>query len=448
MGSSSLCIEEGKEVQTRMFANYKEALHWIHSRLRLGIKPGLKRMEWMMERLDYPERKIKAVHIGGTNGKGSTVTYLRCILQEAGYSVGTFTSPYIIEFNERISINGVSISNSDLVEISNKIKPLVDELENTDLGGPTEFEVITAMSFYYFAYVKPVDIVLYEVGLGGRFDSTNILHPLLSIITSIGLDHTNILGETYREISFEKAGIIKDSVPVITGVKQIEALKVIEEQAEKKHASLYRLGRHFNFKDHQSLLFGESFTFFDENQKIEDLTLSMFGRHQIENASLAVMASQLLKEYFPIEKEHISNGLKQAYWPGRFELISTSPIIVMDGAHNEEGIQSLVEELNKRYRDKKIKIIFAALSDKKLDNMIHRLDKVADEITFVDFDYPRAAGAERLFEISRSNNKFIKSDWRQAVKEELRSVAEDEMLVITGSLYFLSEAMPYVREQL
>ncbi|WP_077214140.1 bifunctional folylpolyglutamate synthase/dihydrofolate synthase [Bacillus dakarensis] len=431
-----------------MFANYEEALHWIHSRLRLGIKPGLKRMEWMMERLHHPERKIKAVHIGGTNGKGSTVTYLRCILQEAGYKVGTFTSPYIVEFNERISTNGVPISNADLVEIANAVKPLADELENSDLGGPTEFEVITAMSFYYFACVNKADIVLYEVGLGGRFDSTNILQPLLSIITSIGLDHTNILGETYGEIAFEKSGIIKGGIPVITGVKQEEALKVIEEQAEKKHAPIYRLGRHFSFKDHESLLFGESFTFFDENLKIEDLTLSMLGRHQIENASLAVMAALLLKEYFTIEEEQIRNGLKQAYWPGRFELISTSPIIVMDGAHNEEGIQSLVEELNKRYRDKSIKIIFAALSDKKLDNMIHRLDKVADEMTFVDFEYPRAAKAESLFEISTSKKKFFKSDWRQAIKEGVRSVTEDGMLVITGSLYFLSEAMPFVREHL
>ncbi|HYK71690.1 MAG TPA: bifunctional folylpolyglutamate synthase/dihydrofolate synthase, partial [Pseudoneobacillus sp.] len=172
-----------------MFTTYEQALEWIHSRLRLGIKPGLKRMEWMMEKLDHPERRLKTVHIGGTNGKGSTVTFLRSILQASGFQVGTFTSPYIEQFNERISVNGLSISDKEILELTNIIYPLANELEETELGGPTEFEVITAMSFYYFAKLNPVDIVIYEVGLGGRFDSTNIIHPLASIITSIGMDH-------------------------------------------------------------------------------------------------------------------------------------------------------------------------------------------------------------------------------------------------------------------
>lgn len=192
-----------------MFHTYNEALNWIHSRLRLGIKPGLKRMEWMMEKLNHPERRLRTVHIGGTNGKGSTVTFLRSILQEAGYSVGTFTSPYFEQFNERISVNGTPVTDQEITELANVIFPLAEELEKTELGGPTEFEVITAMSIYYFSKINPVDIVIFEVGLGGRFDSTNIIYPLLSIITSIGLDHTNILGHSISEIAFEKAGIIK-----------------------------------------------------------------------------------------------------------------------------------------------------------------------------------------------------------------------------------------------
>lgn len=207
-----------------MFQTYEQALTWIHARLRLGIKPGLARMEWMMERLNHPERRIKTIHIGGTNGKGSTLTFLRCILEEACCKVGTFTSPFFEQFNERISVNGKAISDEEMLELTNIIKPLADELESTELGGPTEFEVITAMSLYYFAKKNPVDIVLYEVGLGGRFDSTNILHPLLSIITSIGMDHTNILGDTYEKIATEKAGIIKSGTPIITAVKQPESL--------------------------------------------------------------------------------------------------------------------------------------------------------------------------------------------------------------------------------
>lgn len=174
-----------KDGVSRMFTTYKEALEWIHARLRLGIKPGLKRMEWMMERLGHPETKIKTVHIGGTNGKGSTVTFLRSILEAGGYTVGTFTSPYIEQFNERISVNGKAITDAELLQLTNIIRPLANELEETELGGPTEFEVITAMAFHYFANMNKVDIVIFEVGLGGRFDSTNIIQPLASIITNI-----------------------------------------------------------------------------------------------------------------------------------------------------------------------------------------------------------------------------------------------------------------------
>src|SRR4051812_11027369 len=179
MGSSHL-FKIQKDGVSRMFTTYKQALEWIHGRLRLGIKPGLKRMEWMMDKLDHPETKMKTVHIGGTNGKGSTVTFLRSILEAGGYSVGTFTSPYIEQFNERISVNGKAITDEELLQLANIIRPLADELEETELGGPTEFEVITAMAFYYFATMNKVDIVIFEVGLGGRFDSTNIIQPLAS----------------------------------------------------------------------------------------------------------------------------------------------------------------------------------------------------------------------------------------------------------------------------
>lgn len=192
-----------------MFHNYEEALNWIHSRLRFGIKPGLTRMEMMMEKLNHPEKQIKTVHIGGTNGKGSTVTYLRNILQQAGLTVGTFTSPYIEQFNERISVNGIAISDEEILVLANKLLPIVEEMDQMEIGGPTEFEIITAMSFYYFAYINKIDIVIYEVGLGGRFDSTNIISPLLSIITSIGLDHTAILGDTYEKSPLKKLALLK-----------------------------------------------------------------------------------------------------------------------------------------------------------------------------------------------------------------------------------------------
>lgn len=427
-----------------MFTTYNEALKWIHGRLRLGIKPGLKRMEWMMERLGSPEKEIKAVHIGGTNGKGSTVTFLRSILQEAGYTVGTFTSPYIEHFNERISLNGKPISDQEILDLTNVILPLAEELEETELGGPTEFEVITAMSFYYFAYKANVDVVLYEVGLGGRFDSTNIIKPLAAIITNIGLDHTNILGDTYEEIAFEKAGIIKEKTPIFTAVKHAGALKVIEEQAEKMEATIFRLGSEFNISCHESLPKGEAFTLKTNTGNLKQLEISMIGEHQTENAAVAVCAASYLNQQnrFTIPEQSIRAGLKKAFWPGRFEILSENPLVIIDGAHNDEGITTLVHELATRYADRSIHIVFAALKDKKYDKMIAKLDNVASQISFVNFDYPRAAKAEEFLKISHSPNKTAVDDWRTYLLEEIEDLQGNSMLVVTGSLYFISEVKP------
>ncbi|MFB3165745.1 folylpolyglutamate synthase/dihydrofolate synthase family protein [Neobacillus sp. 179-C4.2 HS] len=431
-----------------MFSSYSEALEWIHGRLRLGIKPGLTRMKWMMEKLGHPELKMKTVHIGGTNGKGSTVTYLRSILEAAGYSVGTFTSPYIEQFNERISVNGKPISDEEIVELANVIAPLADELEETELGGPTEFEVITAMSFYYFANINQVDIVLYEVGLGGRFDSTNIIQPIASVITNIGLDHTNILGHTYEEIAFEKAGIIKAQIPVFTAVKNQDAIKVIKEQADKKQAPLFILNEDFSITSHTPQETGEMFTLSSANHILEHIEISMIGQHQTENAALAVMAAQSINhhEEFSISEDVIRTGLKRAYWPGRFEILSKSPFVIIDGAHNDEGISALVHELSNRYSNYTIHIVFAALKDKKLDQMISQLDQVADEVSFVSFDFPRAAKATDLFSLSHSKNKRIGEQWDSHLAKCIQNMQPDSILVVTGSLYFISEAKPYLCE--
>jgi dihydrofolate synthase / folylpolyglutamate synthase len=431
-----------------MFTTYSEALDWIHARLRLGIKPGLARMEWMMERLGSPELKMKTVHIGGTNGKGSTVTFLRSILEAEGYSVGTFTSPYIEQFNERISVNGKPISDEEILHLTNIIVPLADELEATELGGPTEFEVITAMSFYYFANVNQVDIVLYEVGLGGRFDSTNIIQPIASIITNIGLDHTSILGHTYEEIAFEKAGIIKEGVPIFTAVKNANAINVIKEQAKKMHAPLYLLNQEFSISNHRPTPAGEEFTLESANQHFTQLEINMIGQHQTENAALAVMAAQSINqdESFSISENAIRTGLKKAYWPGRFEIISNNPLIIIDGAHNDEGISALVHELSNRYSNHSVHIVFAALKDKKLDQMIAQLDQIADEISFVSFDFPRATDAVDLYAISHANNKKFSEKWDSHLANCIQNLQPNSVLVVTGSLYFISEAKPYLCE--
>lgn len=430
-----------------MFTTYEEAIDWIHSRLRLGVKPGLKRMEWMMEKLNHPERRIKAIHIGGTNGKGSTLTYVRSILETEGIMVGSFTSPYIEQFNERISVGGVPIKDEEILKLANDIYPLAVELEGTELGAPTEFEVITAMAIHYFAHIEPVDIALFEVGLGGRLDSTNVIHPLLSIITNIGLDHMQILGDNYKDIAFEKAGIIKQGTPVLTGVKQEEASEVILSAAKEKQSKVYQLGKQFTFEHILSTETGEAFSYKDIFSERDYLEISMPGAHQVENAALAVMAVEFLIQYFSfvISEESMKAGLKKAYWPGRFETVQHNPIMILDGAHNEEGISALCNELEKRYSDRDIHIIFAALADKKLDEMIKQLDKVAKSITFVNFDFPRAADSSELVKISKHDDKAAYTDWKEAVQAKKDTTAKKDILVVTGSLYFISEVKKWMK---
>ncbi|PLR84993.1 bifunctional folylpolyglutamate synthase/dihydrofolate synthase [Bacillus canaveralius] len=433
-----------------MFHTYDEALIWIHGRLRLGIKPGLTRMEWMMEKLDHPERRLKTIHIGGTNGKGSTVAYLRSILQEAGFKVGAFTSPYFEHFNERISVNGTPISNEDLLDAANAIFPLAEELEQSDLGGPTEFEVITAMSMYFFAKINVVDVVIYEVGLGGRFDSTNIIHPMLSVITSIGLDHTSILGDTREQIAAEKAGIIKKGTAVITAVSQDGPLKVIKQAAKQMKAPLYQLGAEFAITFHTSIAKGEQFTVHTLFKNLENVEIHMIGKHQTENAALAIMSAQILNHSFSfeIDESAVRAGLKKASWPGRFEIISENPLIVMDGAHNEEGVAALVRELKSRYSSRNKIILFAALKDKKLDRMLDHIDTAADRIVFTSFNFPRAATAEDLYNSSLSPKREIARDWQAFLEKTIPSLKDGEMLILTGSLYFLSQIKPYLKKLL
>lgn len=431
-----------------MIRTYKEALEWIHGRLRLGIKPGLQRMEWLMEKLGHPERRVRAIHVAGTNGKGSTVSYLRHILQAAGYSVGTFTSPYVEQFNERISVNGKPIRDKEIVELVQVIGPLAEELEKTELGAPTEFEVITAMMLYYFGKKNIQDVVIIEAGLGGRFDSTNVIYPILSIITNIGYDHMNILGETLEKIAFEKAGIIKSGVPVITAVNQPEAWAVISEKAKSLKAKTYRLEEDFFIVRHQSTEDGERFSVETIFSQYPDLKTTMFGKHQVQNAAIAVMAADYLRMCysFLIEKEHIYEGVEKAKWVGRFERVSDKPLIIIDGAHNEEGIRSLVDTVRSHYPNKDVHVLFAALADKPLDKMIPPLAGIAKTITFTSFDFPRAASAEQLAALCDHPDKACITDWERWLKEKRKQKRSDDLFLITGSLYFIAEVRKFIKK--
>ncbi|MGD6816738.1 bifunctional folylpolyglutamate synthase/dihydrofolate synthase [Metabacillus sp. 84] len=431
-----------------MLKTYEETLNWIHSRLRFGIKPGLERMTYMMEKLGNPHLNVPVIHVAGTNGKGSTVSYMRSVLNEAGYQVGTFTSPYIESFNERISMNGVPFSTGDLIHLANGVKRVAERAE-AELGEhPTEFEIITAMAFLYFGSVQPPDYLLLETGLGGRLDSTNIAKPVLSVITNAGYDHMNILGSSIEEIAAEKAGIIKADTPVVTGVKAGKGLDQIRSKAEEMNAELLVLGEDFRIGGIRSVAEGEEFNFSAPFKEWNGLSISMYGAHQIENAALALMAVALLdhKGKACVTEPSIRRGLFKARWSGRYERMRSNPAIILDGAHNFEGAESLAETIARHEKGKKVHMLFTALEDKEYEKMLQVLEKAVDTLYVTEFDFPRAASSERLLEAGSLKNEAAVKDWRTFLAEFPNRMNPDEVLVICGSLYFISQVRQFLSE--
>ena len=347
--------------------NYLDSLYWIHERNKFGIKPGTKRMEWMLERLGHPEQNIKGIHVGGTNGKGSTVAYLRAALVENGYDVGTFTSPYIETFNERISLNGEPVSNETIVELVTRVKPVSEALEEeTEYGTATEFEIITTMMFLYFGALHPVDFVIVEAGLGIKNDSTNVFSPIMTLLTSIGLDHTDLLGPTYLDIAKDKGDIVKPKTPFIYAVKNEEALKYLGTYAEKQQAPAYELDKDISVVSQE-----DEFTYRFKDYELENIALHMLGEHQKENAALAITALIILFEEGQIHLDFnkMIKAMENVSWTGRIEQVKAEPLMIIDGAHNNESIDALVDTIKNYYHKDKVDILFSAVSGKPIHHM-------------------------------------------------------------------------------
>ncbi|MEG0373427.1 bifunctional folylpolyglutamate synthase/dihydrofolate synthase [Enterococcus viikkiensis] len=426
----------------REILTIKEAIAWIHSRQKFGSRPGLERVQALLNKVDNPEKKVPVIHIAGTNGKGSTVAYLRSLLIEAGVTVGSFTSPYIEEFNERIAIDAKPISNQDLVQLVEKFQPLVEELDQQpEINGVTEFEILTAMMLDYFL-TKEVDVAVVEVGLGGLLDSTNIVEPMLTAITTIGYDHMDILGDTLNEIAFQKAGIIKKNIPVVTGKISKGPLIEITEKAATETARMYRYGKEYTVNYlHPDPTWGELFTFNDQAGKLSSLKVPLLGRHQVENAGVAIELFRLYCEQqrLPFDEKTVQKGLANAQWPARMEKVSDEPLIVMDGAHNSHAMKRLVENVKKEFRNYNVKVLFSALETKDIDQMLALLQGIPNvRIYLTTFEYPKAMDLARYDD--RENNQFsVVSLWQFGLGELLEDMAEDDLLLITGSLYFVSE---------
>lgn len=428
-----------KEGISLVFSTYDETLEWIHGTLRLGIKPGLSRMEKMLELLGNPETKTKWIHIAGTNGKGSTLTLMRSILELEGYRIGTFTSPYIERFNERIAVNNVPVSDERIIELANRVFPIVEEVAKTDLGPPSEFEIITTMMFLNFAEYDEIDFGLIEVGLGGRLDSTNVLTPLISVITTIGLDHMEFLGNSIEEIAFEKGGIIKKGVPVVSGTTQPSVCKVLKEIANKNLTTIDFYGQSFESKK----IAKNKFTFHNQNQEFIDLKVSLNGDHQIQNASVAIQALLVLKQtnILSLSNAAIYKGLSTAFWPGRFETIQGTPNFILDGAHNPEGIQALVHNIQ---YEKDITLLISILGDKDYETMLRSLKEIKNiQLYLTTFDYPRALTFEEVEKIAKQFSIHAVPNWKEFI-EQKKEEQLHHTIYVTGSLYFISEIRQFL----
>lgn len=412
--------------------NYLDSLYWIHERNKFGIKPGVKRMQWMLAKLNNPQLKINGIHVGGTNGKGSTVAYIRSALVNNDYQVGTFTSPFIETFNERISLNGQPISDDELVNLVEIVKPVSEALEaETDLGTATEFEIITTMMFVYFGELNPVDFVIVEAGLGVKNDSTNVFNPILTVLTSIGLDHTDILGDSYVDIAKDKGAIVKSNTPIIYAVKNDEALKVIRHNAKVNDAKAIELDRDITVVSE-----GDEFTYRYKNYELETLVLNMLGEHQKENAALAITALIELNEEGSVDLDFnkMIDGIESVNWSGRIERVKDQPLMIIDGAHNNESVEALIETIKDYYHLEQVDILFSAVKGKPVNEMLEQLMPITQNLYITEFDFPRAMTKEDISEEIDFGQKELVDDYASFIENY-----DGHALIITGSLYFISE---------
>ena len=414
--------------------NYTEALEYIHGVSWTFCKLGLERIAELCERLGHPEKRLKFIHVAGTNGKGSTSAMLDSILREAGYKVGLYTSPYIRFFNERMRINGESIADGELASLTEYIKPIADGMEDS----PTEFELITALAFEYFAR-NNCDIVVLEAGMGGRLDSTNIIDTsVLSIITGIALDHTAFLGDTVEKIAAEKAGIIKHGIPVLYGGDDESASSIIYKRALDMGSEYSRVDyKKLNVKSFE--LSGSSFDFSEH----KDLKIRLLGSYQPRNAAIAISAIDILRRSgFEISEENLKNGLAKAKWQGRFEILSKEPLIIFDGAHNPQGIAAAVESIKLYFKEQKACIVTGVLRDKDYTHIAKMLSTVATRAFTFTPDSPRALNAEEYASTLNSAGLLAESSvtvFEALNKAKAYATEHNCPVICAGSLYAYAE---------
>ena len=410
---------------------------------------GLERMVELLELRGNPHLKLKVIHIGGTNGKGSTIAFLKTMLEKMGLKVGVFSSPYLIHYTDQISINGKSIPEARLEALMADYRFLLEGEKGAALQGTTEFEIITALAYDYFATEK-VDVAIMEVGMGGLLDSTNVCQPILTGITTIGLDHVALLGDTLEAIAVQKAGIIKQGIPLVTGRIAPEALAVIDHMAEVKHAPRLAYGTDYQVCYQENVVTGEIFDYTSAVRQGRFQT-GLLGLHQIENAGMALA---LLDTYCQetgrelASNDLVAQALEETRWPGRLEVLSSDPLLILDGAHNPHAIKVLLTTLQKRFADYHKEILFTCIKTKALEDMLDLLESVPNsQLTLTYFEDSRATDAKVMQEVAASR-KLNYQNWQEFLEQKLKVDEEKKTVrIVTGSLYFLSQVRAYLMER-
>ena len=411
---------------------------------------GLERMVELLALRGNPHLKLKVIHIGGTNGKGSTIAFLKNMLEKLGLRVGVFSSPYLIHYTDQISINGESIPEARLETLMADYQSLLEGESATNLQGTTEFEIITAIAYDYFAS-EQVDVTIMEVGMGGLLDSTNVCQPILTGITTIGLDHVALLGNTLEAIAEQKAGIIKQGIPLVTGRIVPEALAVIDSIAATKNAPRIRYDRYYQVSHQKSVVTGEIFDYASAVRQGRFQT-GLLGLHQIENAGMAIALLDTFCQEDGRElasNDLLAQALEETRWPGRLEIVSREPLMILDGAHNPHAIKALVATLQERFADYHKEILFTCIKTKALEDMLDLLGIMPHtELTLTYFDDSRATDESVLKEAAKSRNLNYQG-WQDFLEQKLTDKKEEKQTVriVTGSLYFLSQVRAYLMER-
>jgi dihydrofolate synthase / folylpolyglutamate synthase len=415
---------------------YSASLEYLYGLEKSGILFGLDNISALVGLLGNPQQQFSSIHVGGTNGKGSVVCMLSKILEKAGYRTGMYTSPHLVHFNERIRINGEAIGDKEVAELTDRIRGVA--VQEKGAHSFSFFDFTTAMALLYFRE-KGVDWAIVEVGMGGRLDSTNVIRPVVSVITNVEMDHMEYLGESITQIAQEKAGIIKEGAPVVTGASG-EALQVIRKKAGDK-SKVCVLGEDFSYikADDQRL------SYRGLEWDLKEVRIGLQGDHQLFNGAIVLCAAELLSQRgAALQPEKMEEALSSAQWPGRLEIAASDPVVLLDGAHNPHGARSLAAFLETHYRDKRKILVFGAMKDKNWKEMLHLLSPLVDEIILTKPDMERAANPKLLAAAAPAG--IVRDNLRSALATAKEHAKKEDIIIVSGSLFIIGEAKTAINE--